>query len=1698
MRVYKDYKILNRMIGNMDNSSGLEITQENEPTENESNEPTENEPTENESTEPTENESTENEPNESIENESMEKEEKEENNSIQNAPTVNSFEYDPMLFIQLGDRVIIESDEKDSINYGKTIGTVYYRGLDRISIKPDGVSNELRNFELEQTDEKELYKESITAAYVIEKRTFESFVEQNDFRVNQIIDTFDNDGMLYNSYKIITVDVENDSIQIQPISNEIETKNEFISDDIDEIKFNFIGINSDERFKMISIRELVPEPLEPLKPLEQVEEKEEKEEKEEEEDDEIEIVGVIEITRPVVYEEVAFFEQQIPDTIQKIDALNDFISSIDSSIQNDPKSLRTIRILVEILFNLKQETIAYNNDGSVKGTKDISVTTLSELIKKVPVPLGRPVLNIKKKLYSQIDEDSNVIQTSDETDDVYFEDFKNEQEAFFENKSTLISSFMDGAPGNKIVREWNDQHTYLKKYLSPWSSSISDPLWKALSDTDFFRSTPPELSNINDTTIFLDTIQGYIPTYDKKKPLVFHRIPFGMERALATTFRKGLDKRKQVLLPEENATMDSYLLFPIKMSRYLGLTRSSSIAIDSGRSQMKKDTMKGILEKTGAPTDVGTSNNLVLLDTDGNTLSNIPLGDYIEGLSVPALGLGDTFETINHYGMNQLELTPSIIEILITKIEIYQSHLVNTLATLREIIDKVQEIQQNPFMETNIFEDIKNQPMLLDDIIDYEKANPSLIESDIGKVSHLLKKHPYYFQVVPGMNSRLIAKARDEANKQRYMEELYINNIIENNKANTGDKPKPNTCEHVKNLLTVRRIQDDTERFKHFIVFFKKYQGARDNNWLNCYKCKEHLICIHERLQLQAYLQPKEKDSIQKEIILKFSGGQFQGKYICRNCGQPIKDIDFDNNMEFDDNGKPKSGNAVLIDDDALFEEYLNDTTNVPIAPSPKMELQLNEEQIKCYDIIIEISARIGITLVSNGIQTIIDKTIYFLNKFPKREVYKVLQEKRAKEKRNIPDYDVAISRHIITAAATFLFLEIQTRIPSYNIRYVMNGCKSPGFGGYPLDTDITQTQGIKYMSCAVASIHRNDSPWNQTGFPADVEKRQNGIFSSIDNVLKQIIGDNIIQAELSEKRKYIAKKSEMYGSKDVIPATFLPEQIIITPEDAAKDVIIPEVGKENVKLWIRQAHVFAKKTASLVNGSPLIETSCCMSSIETPGSFWNHSELPYLDKRTLTPHQQGQFLVTEFISRPSGSDVVEPDTELYYRIFLKCCFEGPRIGYTHEPGLTNVCTWCGFQFPTIPSVMDTDTEGKTALASQNVKTTTEEFIKLLDTIHTVNKVDAIQRVELSTIVQIMEEFSVMNPPPIANWTKIILETTNEFLKLPPDADISDIAIAAGFISDATQYSDTIIHERIKIESHITIVEEIVKLSWVNFFQVIQTYFITPFQRMLTEFQITSLVVPCELKSDLSYIHVKEDIQPMLDNDTLLIKIKGNELKDSKLNIAKSKIKYFLKQMSAILVYKNKIRPSVIPGGKYTLEYIQRILLYGPLATLLNPSDIPDGVESKSPIKELGNTSQKYLRDVILYTLNKFNTEKLIFNDKQLKEKIAIRDEKERANIIAQYSKLTDEERAIELMNQRLGLGKYSVGGTKLIYAYDKDYYNLEREKRLAAGIIEFPGSGNGEMLPPEGHMIDENGFRLYTDNELEEGYEHNQYGDDE
>ena len=192
---------------------------------------------------------------------------------------------------------------------------------------------------------------------------------------------------------------------------------------------------------------------------------------------------------------------------------------------------------------------------------------------------------------------------------------------------------------------------------------------------------------------------------------------------------------------------------------------------------------------------------------------------------------------------------------------------------------------------------------------------------------------------------------------------------------------------------------------------------------------------------------------------------------------------------------------------------------------------------------------------------------------------------------------------------------------------------------------------------------------------------------------------------------------------------------------------------------------------------------------------------------------------------------------------------------------------------------------------------------------------------------------------------------------------------------------------------------------------------------------------------------------------------------------------YCLKQWSAILPYKNIIRSTLIPGRDKALVYIQQLILYGTLSTLIDPDHIPDEAIIENPVKSSGQSSSRFIIQLLVHILTKYKKESISYNEEEIRAQIAIREEKERVFVINEFNKLTEEERQIELINKRLGLGKWAVGGTSLTYKYDADYYDLERRKREAAGI----GSHPDEIS----HLLGELGHEYEAENQEEDGYDH-------
>ena len=1638
----------------------------------------------------TENQNDQNDPIEvdTIETDQEQDQEQEQNDTNETNPT----EIDMDSVVQLGDTIRILSTEKGEIS-----GIVYYRSAYRISIKPFGTSTMLISFDIDDEE----YTEDVTEINIIKKHTSESFVEQQQFETDQRIDTITSTQEKVGSYIIKEVNRDSDFIIIQRVdANQPEEKDES-SEPSETIEFEYTGIPIDREFALIVIRSSEESHvLQSNNDADLVTPSTEYDEFEADQADdemEIEIIATIEITLPKEYREAQAYEQFIPDHLQKIDAMNDLMSEVHPRQQNDPIILRKNRIMVETLYYLKQATVSYHEDGTRKGIRAVSATMLDDLIGSVTVPLGRPVLGAIKKEYTLDDE-------MDIHDDVI-------TSVPFNDELDEMKDMIESIPPTDSIEEWRTLRTFLTDYLSPWTPAVDTTLsWTPVTDTDFFREDAPILTD----GIFEKNVPGYIPGARSEEtqkiigPPVFNRVSFGLERSLTTTFRKGKNTSKdnsdskEILLSAEHAPIRNYLLFPLEAAPHMGVVRTYHLATDSGASQLPRTTMKTLLRTLGTPVEVGTSNTIKLLRPSEETIGNIPLADYIEGIRTYGLSIHDMYYILLQLGIDNMELSIPLYNVLAAKIDHRQRQLLSTLAVLREKMTSHLEQSvppaPNQFIDPLPFMDkLKKQDVLSDEIAKYIQTNISLGTSDVGILGWITKKYSNYVQVTAGGDPLLVSHAMSNAVRNNYLEIERIKKAREQNKADP--MPIQNRCKHVATLAAIRKKRDDTERFRDLTAFFKRFQGSRDQNWINCTDCKQHLLCTHERLQIEGFLQPAEKPSINKDIIMNFSGGQFQGQYICRNCGQPIRDFEFDNTVEFDDNGRPKSGHAVLVDNDEEEENELDEMVTSAMKYNTN-ELKINDRDILYYSIIREMAQYMDIGFTNNQIYNMLQHINDYMTSrvVDTKEKYQILTAKNSEK----ISYDTYRAKHSIGITIAFLLIEIQCAIPPYLKRYRYND-KIYTLDGYPLDTDKTKVSTIQYICISLYYRFKRreaEYPWNSADIFAspDINVCLPKILKLITPAIRYVLEVEVVKDALQRKRR---RRETTTTVIEQLPLAFLPEQTTST------EVLVPEVAAANnaksrlalIMYWIYVAHTTAKEHAMTIHMSPFSETTCCRRNITTPGLLIE--QVPDIGIRSLAP-KQIHMLLTEFVPRVSPNDLVAADPELFYRLFLSCCFKGDHIGYPHELSITNQCMWCEIQFAEHPQVMDA-AEQKAALAGEEI--TTESFTELLNTVHRLHMVETILPYQVKDQQQIIGQLAdVPFKQPttsdwndVTSWNDVIDHTFTLFMKLPPDTTMDDVRIieATSVISPLYDKYDKRVRPYYKKQEKI--IDDIIALPWNVFCDVLQAYFVIPFQRKLTNFSEKSLRVTSEMEKSLSKQHVENDIkkeilEPELKfyvsfqiEERLKTKVADHSLHKNdiakKYKVILQTMKEFIEQVSALVSYKNKIRLRNVPVKDLLLSYIKKLILMGSLHILILKDD---------------RDSSAVLRDLVMNRLDKYYTERLSFDPEVLKNRIQSKNEQEKALIIAELDDLRENNTdlfQIEKMKKRLGMGKWAVGGTKLIYAYDKDYYDRERERRLDSGIIDFPGLTNED--PQQGRQVDAMGFAVEGE---QEGYDHAQHGDDD
>ena len=1569
---------------------------------------------------------------------------------------------------ELGDRVYIQGGR-----YNETRGRIYYMDDDLLRILPDGVSDRVVDIPIENDDFAEDL--GIENFFLLSKRAAPAFVTQIDARVGQVADSFAGDGSLGIQYTIKEVGEAEDFLMLAD-----DTGGEL------RVECAFRGIPRDLPFVVLRPRQgpiLTEERNAAANAAAAIatEEAEEDffEDIELQEEKEEEVFGLVE--RPAAM-------RTYPDRVQRDEMFRDILEALPLTAQRSPAEQRQTRQFVEQFILMRNSLVEYDSAGDPIGKITTSFQTIAELLEKGDIPLARPILDANRTLYLDSTGDDPIEVPGASINVQYLDKVLDESNDYLNTQLGGVSNMLQRR--NNLPQWFATWDEFFEKFMRPWTSQgAAGETVSFKGDKEFIRGPIPDGESEGASGLPRPKGMETSTVKDVVTTSSIGNVVMPLQRGIGPRITRLKDKYPlQIIETGDEGVITNQLLFPLRVQRDLGLTRSGILTKDIAFSHAQSNTLLELFRKLGGISDEPTTGGILAIGPDGNTMGMISIEEWLQAQSLRIRGLGEALIEIKNLGLTQKELTTDQQAILVAKINqlraIVKGHIAQERSDSEKAVAELR-LENMPFLQSEALEELMallvSEPQLQPRVEELKGMLPAYKENDIALVGGVCAQMSDLFLTTMAGVPGPLARERNRRAREIFLETLRQTLLKVVRRENAGQEPQPIRCSHTQSLEKIRRVRSADDRMKLFAKFLARYQGPRKDNWVICSAsprdAPHHLICYHEVLLLQEYLHPREKDTIHKELLLAFSGGIFHGRYICKNCGQSISQLDFDTSVEFDDEGRPMSGRAVLVDKDEIESEEFRLLLGAPTEKVTEKEYadETHETIHKSCRHLFDV---LGIYAEKEAYARVVERVNSEVLRLPSREDYAKLlkvREKAAaatgKSEGKQLDYDVYLSRVLVCSVATHVLIEIQTHVPDFVVRAKIPNCVA-GFSGYPLGKEADKT-GINYVSCAVSSIKVNDAPWNMTGFnlqPSE-KKRQEIIAASIVKMGAEALKTASVQQLISLKRGYYEKlygKSTIGLTETIIPR-FRPTPYYITPEEATQAIVVPEAATsvDIARAWIQSAHRVARENGTFVRGSPFSETSSCFTNIQDPRGFWKIKEaaMPVLPSKDPPRGQAATQVTLHFTPRKMARLSIDPPEELFYRVFLRVCYDGPRKGLPHEPSYTHKCIHCGFLFPEDPytespapplvkdlfkewqSEMDgIILKGKSALESQKVAVTKETFQDILDTTHTRFHVKYTEAERPLTGTILLERLARIEPTPFEEWRPLLLDTIAKAAQMPPNADSMTVAETYGQMSDFLESTLVDMERRIG-EASMQSLRSILKQSPSQIVESVRTYFLVTFQRLLVGFNQDSLRVPGAYKLP---VPTQDDVNAALKDHLSYL----SALKKHVKGYTQIKLEQAKRQLSAVLpILQNEVRANLIPGGERGLSFLVGSLVIGIMAEFINPNRVPSGLVEQGGAFE---PTARVPLTILEVCLSRLNLEGLNLSEEAIRDMIARRNDAEKITFINRLDRLTPEEKKVELMKKRLGLGEWAVGGTKAIFALDPDQYEREREQRIEMGLGDF------------------------------------------
>ncbi len=1613
----------------------------------------------------------------------------------------------------------IKGEEDDELRVGDTLeflagpmtgfkGKIYYLDEDLVKLLPVGGIRKLDVIDLTQEDNVFTHPDTKVK---ITKTALENFVEIAELKVGNKVQTF-NEGEPVYIYEVVSVNLETDTAELEELDEERQKTGNVL-----ELQFTVDGrvrgIERDIGFDVMLTQD-VPKPETNQAETNEAENEEEVTLREivEEPEEEITVLRIYEKSaEEIIYEE----------NVQKDDFVRMELAALDPKKRSNPKELLRIHRLMESCLQLKNAILEYTPSGKAE-LKEIVYITLAALLTHTDFPLAKQVLNVSKSVFLDHserhfkneeykkegggkEEDVDPIAYDEDTIDLhYLADSIVDGIDFLKTEFTSEPKELGGV-AMQLPRFYSIFNRFFHTYYRNFEPRKSSAKSTILYDRDFFRLNPlailaepvlKGLLNCGDDEIIVgsDDIQ---------------EIGLSYMRALQPRIGKYGDRKIRIQGPIEmgdEAEITHYILFPLLFLRDLGAIRSGKLSIDIGNGLGSPKTMEMILTEGEGIEEIPRAGSILLVDKQGTNVGNIELETWLEAQPLYGNGIGDLLPFLKSFGLSSAEFTPYQQQVLFKKIKLYQANVKKYIGEMRK---RAFELRKNPVpvdnfsllsedSQASLFKILESQPLLNDLLQKFKYYSPSWAKNDIGAFAYLFKEFPD-FVIAAIANLPNVAQAEKRASTdiilRRYFEILQARI----KQSEEGQLPIKNDCDHVKNLEILRKIQDEDKYVRVMLQeFLPMFQGETVNHWIECKVCNKHLMCEHEYLMILEHTHPKQKDTIHKKILLNFSDGVFNGKFICGNCGQPIQDIEYDNHLEFDDEGRPMIGAAPITDDlDDKLGEELDALLEVKSKPLTKKAKDPSEDTAIRTALFEEMSQAIGVYLPDN-----LDRMLRILERlmgFVEKDIKKYNEDIRKKQEAFVkkgekppafPSYEEYWNQRLIGNIAAVLFMEVQSAIPEVTPVGVAEKCEKPSFLGFPLQNNETELEGITYISCAVASLIRNEEPWRTTLWikvPMKDKKRQTSVQRAIHSSILEALVDSEIQMMLEKKREFLASRGtdSLTGRHvDRIPSDFLPLPIDVRKELSA-NAEAPTIGDaatpiQRAYAWILEAHKLALKSGVYEPGNPLSEGTCCYGSLMIPMEFWRKAAgLPSLPPKLPPLGPRGTRLVLQTKIRKPERLLGDPDPSIMYRIFLRVCFyregiDNPRVGLPHEPGYDNKCPYCQFEFPIDPRLPPPQLSYSKDKSLQ--KKYDEEYkseVKAIETkeIDALTKQGAIegkvvQKDTFETLLKTTNSHFIIPPLPTS---EVATNTLDRLLGLDPEpfqgfremittlktnllpyqdgkAADDEIRIAYAEVSERARVFKEGLSALLARESgektKATLAAEIQLLSSAppqTVGELLRTFILLPLQR----YQSTTEFIPVGIDSKKRraiYTALGPEDRKVINtfmgthtSNADIVNI-AELLPPNRREILDSKVKTLLEKLTVLIpVFIKVLRPSILLYGPIGMPYIQNAMLFGALYEFASPTDLGGNLAAKNILSACFVKAQAPQENV-LKTPDEIR--KFILDDAEAEKNV----------IIKKLDGMKPDEKRAELLMKKYGLGDWARG--MRVKKYDVEQQEFEAEQR--------------------------------------------------